>query len=240
MRLIKRNISRKNKIRIAIALTVILALLAIVIYDCVTHGPMTALLSDQARLKRMVDSAGIFAPTVFILLQIFQTVVAPIPGNIIGILGGLLFGWWGVLWTTVGATLGYAVVFWLSRKFGRKLLEKIFKKKSLEKFDELIERGGSLAFFLFFLIPGLPDDILGYAAGLSDMTLRKLLIIAAIGRLPAVIASNMIGAGLGADDIVMVVIISVISVVAILLVAWKSEAILKWINSKGKIENSAE
>jgi len=49
------------------------------------------------------------APVIFIGLQALQVVVvvAPIPGEVTGILGGYLFGeWLGFLYSTIGLTLG--------------------------------------------------------------------------------------------------------------------------------------
>jgi uncharacterized membrane protein YdjX (TVP38/TMEM64 family) len=50
-----------------------------------------------------------------------------------------------------------------------------------------------LSFFLFFLIPGIPKDILCYMAGLSVMRLHIFLFFSTLGRIPGIIGSALIG-----------------------------------------------
>jgi uncharacterized membrane protein YdjX (TVP38/TMEM64 family) len=46
---------------------------------------------------------------------------------------------------------------------------------------------------LFFLIPGIPKDILCYVAGLSVMRLYFFLLFSTLGRLPGILGSALIG-----------------------------------------------
>ena len=50
------------------------------------------LLHDRHQLKIIISSFGPYSPLVYILIQILQVVVAPIPGGAIEFLGGYLFG----------------------------------------------------------------------------------------------------------------------------------------------------
>lgn len=230
MSIFKHNLSKKTKRNLIIIGAVVLLGIAYLIFDITQSGPLTRLLSEKDTIVEFVQRMGIFGPLAFTFVQILQTVVAPLPGNVAAIVGGVLFGWWGVLWSTIGGLIGYWIVFSLSRKFGRNLVEKIIKKKALDKFDYLTSEKGSLIFFLLFLIPGLPDDTIGYIAGLTEIPIRKLLVMMVVGRTPAVIASNMIGAGISEDNIQSVVIVTAISAILIVLVFIKSEQIFAWLN----------
>lgn len=50
-----------------------------------------------------------------------------------------------------------------------------------------------MAFFLLFLIPGIPKDILCYVAGLTTMKFTVFLTISLLGRLPGLIGSTIMG-----------------------------------------------
>ena len=232
MSIFKQRLSKKTKIQATIIGLIILAIVALIILDIIFHGPLTTALTNKDEILSFVNSLGFLGPLAFILLQAFQTVIAPIPGNVSGAIGGFLFGWWGILWTTIGSAIGFFVVFWLSRRFGRRFVEKIIKKSSLEKFDYLAKERGAFVFFLIFLIPGLPDDIVGYLAGLTAIPIKKLMAMAIIGRMPAVIATNMFGAGLGESDIRPVIVIAIISAVILAIIAVKREAIMRWIRAQ--------
>lgn len=234
MSIFKQKLSKKTKIQVGAVCALVLLLLVLVILDVIFEGPLTHLLTNKDDVVAFVRSLGIFGPLAFIIIQVLQTIFAPIPGNVAGAVGGYLFGWWGVFWTTIGSALGFWAVFWLSRKFGRRLVEKVVKKDALKKFDYLAKDKGGFILFLIFLIPGLPDDVIAYIAGLTTIPIKKLLALAIIGRTPAVIMTNMFGAGLGEDSIYPVVIISVICAVVFAILFFKRNTILDYLKSQHK------
>ncbi len=230
----KKRISTKVIVAIVIALLII----AYVVWDIATVGPLTALFSDRERMIRFVNDLGPLGPLAYIFLQILQTVVAPIPGNLVGGIGGFLFGWWGILWTTIGASVGAAMVFWISRRYGRRFVEKFVKKESLDKFDFILNnKRVSTILFLIFVIPGLPDDVVCYLAGLTEVPLKKLVVIFAVGRLPAVIANNYIGMGIGDGDFGLVAVISTIAIVSLGVIYWQQDAIMKLLSRQYRTKN---
>lgn len=233
MSILKHNLSKRTKRNLILCVFCVVLAIIYLVFDVTQNGPLTQLFTNKDNVINFVQKLGPLGPLAFIFLQILQTVAAPIPGNVTGIVGGFLFSWWGILWTVIGTTIGYWIVFWLSRKFGRNLVEKIIKKETLDKFDSLTKQRGSFVFFLIFLIPGMPDDIIGYVAGLTEIPIRKLLVMATIGRLPTIIASNMIGSGIGENSIMMVAIIVTIAVLALVFVFLKSDQIFAWINRYG-------
>lgn len=222
------KLSREQKIKYGIIGAIILALICYILWDIIAKGPMTQFFSNREEMLKIVNDLGPLAPLAYIVLQITQTVVAPIPGNLVGGIGGLVFGWWGVLWTTVGATIGASLVFWISRKFGRSFVEKFVKKESLEKFDFVLNsKRASLILFAIFLIPGLPDDVVCYLAGLTKVPIKRLVLIFAVGRLPAVIGNNYIGMGLGEGNYGLVAVLSVLGVLLLAIIYWQQDAIMK-------------
>ena len=222
------KLTRKQKTQYIIVGVIILTLIGYIIWDIAATGPLTQFFSDRDGMIKTVNDLGPLAPLAYIVLQILQTVVAPIPGNLVGGIGGFLFGWWGILWTTIGATIGASLVFWISRKFGRGFVEKFVKKESLEKFDFVLNsRRASVILFAIFLIPGLPDDVVCYLAGLTKVPLKKLILIFAVGRLPAVIGNNYIGMGLGSGDYTLVAIFSVVAVLLLAVIYWQQDAIMR-------------
>lgn len=225
---VRDKVSKKTIFKFIIFGVIIVALLGYLAWDIIADGPLTQLLSNRDRLVEIMNSLGIWAPLFYILLQVVQIVVAPIPGQIVGGVGGFLFGYWGILWTTIGSTIGFWLVFVIARKFGRPLLEKIFKKSAVDKFDFIINaKGAALIIFAIFLLPGFPDDIVCYIAGLTKLSLKKLMVIAILGRFPTIVVINFIGAGLGENNIGMVAAASVIGVIILGIFTWKREAIIK-------------
>jgi uncharacterized membrane protein YdjX (TVP38/TMEM64 family) len=154
-----------------------------------------ALFTSSERLRAWIAAAGLKAPLLFVGVQALQVVVFFIPGEIPQIAGGYLFGiWQGGLLSLAGISLGATFNFLMARLLGVPFVRALFAGKDVERVRRLAEsRRARLTFFLLFLIPGVPKDILCYAAGLSSLSLGTFLIFSSLGRLPGIVGSAMMG-----------------------------------------------
>lgn len=175
-------------------------------------------LVDPQELRAWIRQFGPLAPLAFIAVQILQTVIAPIPGQVTGVIGGLLFGAVaGTLLSLVGGTLGSALAFWLSRRYGRTYVENVVTPSALEQFDTLGEEYGLPGLFVGFVVPGLPDDVLCFVGGLTDIPLWKLVTVAFVGRIPSYALVSILGNELAAGHLATVLgLTALLLVVAIL------------------------
>ena len=153
------------------------------------------LLHDRHQLKVIISSYGPYSPLVFILIQILQVVVAPVPGGAVEFLGGYLFGVQaGFVYSMIGLLFGSWIAFALARIFEKWAVEKFVSPQTLKKFGYLIGHEGAILSFLLFLIPGFPKDALCYILGLTPMHLGIFLIISTIGRIPGTLMATLQGA----------------------------------------------
>jgi uncharacterized membrane protein YdjX (TVP38/TMEM64 family) len=106
---------------------------------------------DHHRLKEFIFSFGAYSFLAFILLQIIQVVVAPIPGGAIEFLGGYLFGVKaGFIYSMIGLILGSWFTFSLAKIFEKWVVEKFVSPKTMKKFDYLIGHEGIILSFILF------------------------------------------------------------------------------------------
>ncbi len=152
------------------------------------------ILHDRHQLKVIIRSFGPYSPLAYILLQITQVIVAPIPGGAIEFLGGYLFGVKaGFFYSMIGLILGSWMAFSLARIFEKLAVEKFVSPQTIKRFDYLIGHEGLILSFLLFLIPGFPKDALCYLLGLTPMHLGIFLIISTIGRIPGTLMATLQG-----------------------------------------------
>ena len=150
---------------------------------------------DHHQLKKVISSYGPYAPLAYILLQITQVVIAPIPGGAIEFLGGYLFGVRaGFVYSMIGLILGSWLAFSLARIFERIAVEKFVSEQTRKKFEYLVEHGGVILSFILFLFPGFPKDALCYILGLTPMHLGMFLVISTLGRIPGTLMAILQGA----------------------------------------------
>jgi len=188
------------------------------------------LFENHHRLKEFISSFGVYSPLAFILLQVIQVVVAPIPGGAIEFLGGYLFGVWaGMLYSMIGLILGSWLAFSIARIFEKWAVEKFVSPKTIKKFDYLIGHEGLILSFLLFLIPGFPKDALCYILGLTPMHLGIFLIISTIGRIPGTLMATLQGAKAFEHQYKLFLLLSGISALVILVFYIYHEQIHQWI-----------
>jgi len=150
---------------------------------------------DRSALQTWLASFGAWAPLVSIVLSALQVIIAPLPGVVMGLVNGYLFGVWpGVLYSLIGVMLGTTAILVVTRRWGRPLAARLVPAAQLEKMDHLVERRGELFFFLIFLLPFLPDDLTCIAIGLTQLPIGRMLVLIALGRLPGLIVASWMGA----------------------------------------------
>ena len=161
--------------------------------------PLCHFLDDVQRVRRFVASFGIWAPLALISLEVTQVVLAPVPGGMIELASGYLFGpGWGTFYSMAGLMGGVVIALFLARRFGRPAVERLVPPQTLDRLDRYARHRGALFFLLLFLMPFIPKDVTCFLAGLTPLPLAELLLIAAIGRFPGVLMANLIGANAAA------------------------------------------
>jgi uncharacterized membrane protein YdjX (TVP38/TMEM64 family) len=154
-------------------------------------------ITDPQQLKEYVLTFGPLAPAAFVLLQAAQVVVAPIPGQVVALAGGYLFGTLaGTAYSILGATIGSYVAFALARRYGREFVERTLDPDFLDQFDAFAGDWGLLSLFLAFLVPGLPDDAICFVAGVTTLSIPRMVVVSFFGRIPTYFLTNFAGAEL--------------------------------------------
>lgn len=169
---------------------------------------------DPVAIRDSILGFGVMAPVVFVLIQVGQVLVAPIPGQAIAVAGGYLFGpWLGAVYSLIGMAIGSTIAFFVSRRYGRPYVNRLVGARHVARFDAFIDRTGLTGVFLVFLVPGLPDDVICFVAGISRIRIRVLVLTAVLGRAPAVIFASFIGAELATGQLLLAGLVLVVAAV---------------------------
>lgn len=140
--------------------------------------------SSKETMVLKVKEYGWIAPIIFILIQQIQVVFPVIPGGASCLVGVLAFGpVWGFIYNYIGLSIGSLISFFISRKFGLPIIRKLFKEKTVNKYLDYIKQNKfDKIFFLGILLPGAPDDLLCYIAGLTKMKAKTFSAIILLGK----------------------------------------------------------
>ena len=196
----------------AIGLAACLAVLLLLLCALPRRGQWLSLARDPDLIRRFtgwIDSIGSAGIPVLLLFQIFQIVVAILPGGLVELAGGILYGPFGGFAVALfGILLGTLCAFWISRRFGEPLVRRLVNGKQFDRYKKLCaSRRFEAAALLFFFLPGVPKDILIYTIGCSGVLSRRFILHATLARIPSVAVSCFAGSVAGKGDFLLFTVI---------------------------------
>jgi uncharacterized membrane protein YdjX (TVP38/TMEM64 family) len=165
------------------------AILGVSVWVGVADSPavrfLLRLYTDPEFLRTELEAWGVWAPVVFIAIQALQVVVAPIPGEVTGFLGGFVFGEWrGLSYSMLGLTAGSLFAFVVGRWLGAAVVQRFVSSEIWHRLGFIVEAEGAILCFILYLIPGFPKDMLCYLFGLSPMPFSVFAVASTLGRVP--------------------------------------------------------
>ena len=167
----------------SILLVFVVCIICAVLYICTKCGMFTNCTPQS--MKNYICSFGALAPVIYI----FMFTVVPLtlfPDFVLAATGGLIFGvWFGTIYTIIGAACGGTISFFISRSYGRGLVEKLTKGK-INCFDDGAQKKGLIFILILRFIPLIPFDIISYGAGLSKIKYKDFILATIIGVIPGV------------------------------------------------------
>jgi uncharacterized membrane protein YdjX (TVP38/TMEM64 family) len=172
-----------------------LLIVGIVAAGIAFRGQIVHFLRNKEQLKIWINGRGAWAPLVFFGLQVLQVVVFVIPGEIMQVAGGFIFGFWGgvalnIAGIAAGSLLNYAV----GKTLGRPFVGRIVGEAKLVRLEAMIADPKAIAtYFILFLIPGIPKDILCYLAGMGGTSPLVFAAASMAARLPGIAGTTLMG-----------------------------------------------
>ena len=148
----------------AIVKALILAAFIIGAIVLVRFTPVKGYLTTE-QLGRFLDTAGFWAPLVFILIYTVGVCLF-VPGTFLTGLGAAIFGpYLGFIYVWFGAMLGASAAFVIGRTLGREFAASLVGDR-LKKYDEAIERNG-FATVLYLRLVYFPFTPMNFGMGLT-------------------------------------------------------------------------
>ena len=199
-----------------------LLLLAILFYFLVSEQ---SLLADPEVIKSFILNFGAWAPLILILLQALQSMISIIPSQVTTIAAGFLFGpVLGFLYALIGATLGSAAIFLISRKYGKKLALNIFNPREIVHFEAFFKQKKSSALFLARVAPLFPNDVVSFVSGLTDISLGRFTLISTLGFILQIFILVLFGSQLAEGEVsIQLMAISIIIGLLFLVLLFKGQ-----------------
>lgn len=220
---------RAHRVNLVINIAAAVVLLGVFIFIFVYFYDEFQWLSTQEGREDFIEKlrgTGVWGVLILTLIQILQVVVAFIPGEMVELASGALYGvFGGLILCLVGLNIGTLIIFGLVRLLGGSYVRENVSQKQYKYLRILNDPDRALvALFFIFLIPGIPKDILIYFIPLTRVKMWKFMIVASIARIPSIISSTFTAeAALNGDYLSAGIIFGVFLVLGILGVVFNKQ-----------------
>jgi uncharacterized membrane protein YdjX (TVP38/TMEM64 family) len=170
------NMSKSRKKAVMKAIILLIFIVAAIFL--LRFTPIKNYLTAEA-LGRFLESAGFWAPLIFILIYT-AGVCLFLPGTLLTGLGAAIFGaYWGFVYVWFGAMAGASAAFFIGRTLGREFASSLIGDK-LKKYDDGIERNG-FATVLYLRLVYFPFTPMNFGMGLTKVHFRDYFIGTGLG-----------------------------------------------------------
>ena len=213
--------TKRKKALAFLGITFFVLLTGLIFYFWETR--LSLYIKEPEILREFVEEKGFLAQIIFIGVIVLQVIMAVIPGEPFEVAAGYAFGAIeGTILSLIGTVLGGIIVFLLVRTFGIKFVRLFYSQEKIDSLSFLkTSRKKTILYFLIFMIPGTPKDLLSYFAGMTDMKLSLWILISFFGRIPSLITSTLSGNFLGTGNylkaIVMFTVTSILCITGIII-----------------------
>lgn len=183
---------------------------------CVAIAPLILELTEPGGVERVVQdvrNAGPGGVLILLGMQFLQVVVAFIPGEVVQVAAGMMYGpWGGAVVVLAGCIISSAFIFFIVHKLGAPFVRAMIPEKWMGKLEDFEETDKlDVMVFVLFLIPGLPKDVFTYLVPLTDMSMRNFLVLSTVGRIPGILMSTLAADGLMEGDIMRSVLLFLVA-----------------------------
>jgi len=189
--------SRKRILMVVLFSIIVLLSIALLIMIVIDKTFLFELVRDYF-IAPLID-IGYWKILVFIILMILQSLLVPIPSELILLSGGMIFGiLWGTVLGVIGSLLSGVLTYFIAKKGGRPILEATGEHIGLiDKFtlvmDIWIRRWGIWAIIAGRAVPVVMFDPISYAAGISNIKWKEYTLATFIGSIPRAIFYAFLG-----------------------------------------------
>lgn len=142
-------------------------------------------LSQPEKIASILASFGPYVVLAYVIFQAIAIIIAPIGGFPVLVAVIALFGpFIGLVLSYLVSTPTFLLNFYIARRYGRPIVEKIVGKAALKTMDHYAQDAGTFTLIILKVFQGGIFDYVSYAAGLTQIPFKSFFIINFLGGIP--------------------------------------------------------
>ncbi|MGD6962241.1 TVP38/TMEM64 family protein [Fictibacillus phosphorivorans] len=139
---------------------------------------------DNKGLETILTENLELAKLIYFSVCYAQPIILPVPEIVTVVAGSAALGpFTAFILGFMGAVLGILTMFYLSRTFGMKMVQRLVNEKQLDQYHRFVKKNEMWIIVFLFIVPVLPDEIICVGAGVSGVKTRRFIMIAVLAKL---------------------------------------------------------
>lgn len=214
-----------------------LCILAVIVvgiplYILFFHSDFLDSFKNLDAIRAKFEDNKVRAVFIYLGAEILQIIIPIIPGQLFQIAAGYFFGViLGMLYSIAGAAVGTTITYNLAHFLGHDSVKVFVKQEKLDRYLAMLNnKKAYIITFLFYLIPGMPKDLMCYAAGISEMKFKPFLLLSLCGRMFGMTMSLMVGAFYYKGNYTALIIVAVAATALFVYCVLNRKAINAWLD----------
>ncbi|MBH0160382.1 TVP38/TMEM64 family protein [Fictibacillus sp. 26RED30] len=150
-----------------------------------TYGLSSLIVTlDNKGLETILNENMELAKLIYFSVCYAQPIILPVPEIVTVVAGSATLGpFTAFILGFIGAVLGILTMFYLSRTFGMKMVQRLVNEKQLDQYHRFVKKNEMWIIVSLFIVPVLPDEIICVGAGVSGVKTRRFIMIAVLAKL---------------------------------------------------------
>lgn len=182
-------------VKLSVVASVIL-MLVYIIYFLLVKTNLINQISSFDDLKQLILSFGGWGILTYIIINLLQCIIIPIPTTLTVLVGTAIYGpLVACIYATIGVILGSSIAFCIGRYCSRPVINWIFGKEKVDKYQSVLSNRTGLLLFITLALPFFPDDLICMLAGVTNIKYIKFLAISIIARGVGLATISFLGSG---------------------------------------------
>jgi uncharacterized membrane protein YdjX (TVP38/TMEM64 family) len=131
-----------------------------------------------------ISKADIYAPAIYILIQILGQIFAPLSTSVLFVAGFILFGQKAILYMLIVWTITSITNFLIAKRFGKPVLKFFVGKEGLNTVEDIVRGLSTKKYLLLRFLTFYMNDFASYAFGLTNIKFVTYMLITILCMIP--------------------------------------------------------
>ena len=139
---------------------------------------------SSQEISDFISKVGIFAPLLYIIIQIVGQTFAPLSTSALFIAGFIMFGKVSIIYLIIVWLCSSVINFYIARKYGKSFLSKLIGEEWITQIEKISKKLESRNLFLLRISSFYINDFASYAFGLTDISFPRYIFFTLFSIVP--------------------------------------------------------